>query len=110
MTYKKALELKKAGFPQNKKNPQGYWQCLCDDKCFDKENYKHKCKDEDYTYFPTLSELIDACLKQHCVFRLYCWEHGFVIGFQPEEKKDDMEICEDPKTAVTNLYIALNKK
>lgn len=58
---------------------------------------------------PSLSELIKACLLKHCVFRLYCWEHGFVVGFQPEEKKDDMEICETPEEAMAKLYISLNK-
>ena len=59
---------------------------------------------------PTLSELIEACIKIHCVFRLYCWEHGFVVGFQPEEKKNDMEICSTPEEAVANLWLELNKK
>lgn len=67
-------------------------------------------RDNTWWLEPSLSELIEACLEKHCVFKLYCWEHGFVIGFQKEEIKDDMKICNTPEEAVALLWLELNKK
>ena len=98
MTYKLAQQLKDAGFPFKETQDHG-------------QDYDSVILDDGMSYLvPTLPELIKACLKQHCVFKLHCWEHGFVIGFQKEEKRDDMEICLTPEEAVANLWLVLNKK
>lgn len=105
ITYGLAQQLKDAGFPffyllnsENMPNKEG--------EKF--ENYialKHSKPPLLWAEIPTLPELIEACLKKHCVFKLNCWEHGFVIS---REGEDDMEICEDADVAVAKLYIKLN--
>lgn len=110
MDYKLSLKLKNAGYPQKGefffgKNVNEEWEARHQDHWaeFSFTGF------EEGPICPTLSELIEECLKLHCVFRLYCWEHGFVVGFQPEERKDDMEICKTPEEAVANLWLKLNK-
>lgn len=135
MKYELAKQLKDAGFPQKMKYGD---LCIYKEKEYIHTGGGHMeaggklegffydkgqtcCNDDDNLHFVniyinevvkilTLSELVDACLEQHCVFKLYCWEHGFVIGFQKEEMKDDMEICPTPEEAVAKLWLELNKK
>lgn len=101
-SYEKALKLKNAGFPQ-KNNPV---------------NFKNSWIEEDgnlmtegeMVYFPTLSELIEQCIKIN------------PIGFSIKRNASGTWVCSTdlaqpvggsgstPEEAVANLWLALNKK
>jgi hypothetical protein len=91
MNYELAKQLKDAGFP--------FKDITCD-----------ICKELGMScgaLYPTLSELIEACMPAR--FSLWCYPHGFVIGFPSSEMRDDMEIQPSPEIAVAKLWLALNQ-
>lgn len=82
MTYELALELKKAGFPQDPDRPA-----------------------EDWITMPTLSELIEACGDRFDNLRRI-YDGSFAaesIGKEPQGG-------DTPEEAVANLWLLLNKK
>lgn len=105
ITYELAKELKDAGFSQKSTEING---------CF---YYRNKniinisvmvCKPEkNMIYIPTLEELIEACGDEK--FSLWCYPHGYIIGFTPGSMKDDMRICKTPSEAVARLWLVLNE-
>jgi len=106
MKYELALQLKKAGFPQGK-----YY------KHHIHINGKLSIKKQD-VYYPTLSELIEACGDgfQDVARRIdvdgYTQEDFIAHGWKQENDQRVMfgVISSTPEEAVSNLYIALNPK
>lgn len=113
MTYDLAKKLKNAGFPQvgeGKKWCKPQWEamqrsefvsCGCD----------HKTEE---VYFPTLSELIEACGKHfHCLVHttnggMDCDREFWSAGKSAEVL--DWLNGSTPEEAVANLWLAINKK
>jgi len=104
MTYTLAKQLKDAGFPVGE---QGRWY---DDHG---NQFYPDNDDPDVLYFPTLSELIEAC--GNVEFELHNgekatgdWGTWYAAGF----KADDFYSVEGetPKEVVTKLWLALNSK
>jgi hypothetical protein len=106
MTYELAKQLKDAGFPQREEVGEGRWPHYT--------GYGLGYCDEHGVYYPTLSELIEACgngfdvLKKGgemwiCGNDKYCCsEHGSYIEVISEGKT--------PEEAVARLWLALNAK
>lgn len=96
MRYELARQLKEAGFPQKKIK----YNCqYCEDAFGEPE--------QPDVYFPTLSELIEACGKKFLWLKKdyetdewYTEAYGLGI----------VNICKTPEEAVANLWLALNKQ
>ena len=115
MNYKLAKQLKDAGFPQNKcleiwfshkgKNPRRtYWEILFNK---DETPLRHPWhKDTEFCVIPTLSELIEACLK--------LVPDLFKLEFRNKQWIADtnwkIENGNTPEEAVAKLWLKLNKK
>lgn len=137
ISYELAKQLKEAGFPQ-KRDPKkgelfsylayykddfnievGTYDTCCASSSFNYDEYVNavdfkECEESSIgasgwvCYIPTLEELIEACGDEK--FSLWCYPHGYIIGFTPGSMKDDMRICKTPSEAVARLWLALNKK
>jgi len=107
MTYKLALQLKNAGFPQ-KDRPF----CVSTKMELDEKGEQVRC------YIPTLSELIEACGDNENRFiRLQSYYDKNDLMWQADDNgnfiiRDDIvsETGSTPEEAVANLWLALNKK
>lgn len=95
MTYELAKQLKDAGFPQEEDNNV----CHSDFQC---DNCKEKME-TNAPYFPTLSELIEACGHLQ-ISNIYneTWIAKQKNGLPYEGST--------PEEAVANLWLELNKK
>lgn len=95
MTYEKALELKKLGYPQERKS--GFVMHIDD---FDSSQD---------VYSPTLSELIAACGdKFGTTFQGFS---GNWFAWRKDQKTTDKTCSgKTPEIAVANLWLELNKK
>lgn len=92
LTYEDCLELKDAGFPQNK--------------------YREGTKGAGpvyFEYYPTLSELIEEC-GALSLFVLMKDHLGWSAGCGNDLLNGTKASGSSPEQAVKNLYIALNKK
>ena len=107
LSYKKCLELKKAGFPQTLTGNDHY-EC---GHHFNDEAIAmlHRSDCEGWVKFPTLEELIEACgdgfqSMKHSknTWRIYM-PNRTNTGFEENDYST-------PKEAVANLYLELKKK
>lgn len=94
MTYKKALELKKAGFPKES------FRVIEPNKKYPNQRGTINA--------PTLEELIDECGDGY--FILERSQLGWQAFKGLTKDINSGKPVKDKKTAVVNLYIALNKK
>ncbi len=114
MNYELAKKLKEAGFPQSEDK-----YCRCSFLTSEQKDgvpVIYDCKTERVSK-PTLSELIEACGKQHLSTTTYfrlgvdnrylnIWEAGFSFN----DFWGRRETGSTPEEAVANLWLALNKK
>ena len=99
MNYKKAKQLKDAGFPGS--------QHISCNQC------KYFKKEKKFIHIPTLGEIIEELAKKEISFKLrqtYSIPEDKVFYVIEIPNYDDMERCDTPLEAVANLYIKLNKK
>lgn len=117
ISYTLAKELKDAGFPQSDTT-----------YTYEKGTWTHGYQHEDWTKFnrntdrwvefpdattacPSLSELIEACVKLDARFDLCCTHIGFNIyignGLTGRKVGD---VYKTPEEAVAKLWLALNNK
>lgn len=100
INYELVKELKDAGFPQEFK--QGRYFC----SHMEQLDGKHDC--DDIVYYPTLSELIEACEIFTLRFSLEQHSNDWRAGIYSGEKQ--FSVGKTPKEAVAKLYITLKKK
>ena len=110
MTYKLAKQLKDAGFSQ-KEQGRGYF--LAKDKLV--ELPTGIISGVDVAYVPTLSELIEACvrLKQIGEFHLETVGDEWCVGIREANGEHHWlyrGIYKTPEEAVAKLWLALNSK
>lgn len=97
MNYELAKELKEAGFPQKERS-----LIVGNEDCF----VPNPTKLDDYTYVPTLSELIEAVKK----VRLRITLNGFEDHWNAHCSTTESRSGSTPEEAVARLLLALNKK
>ena len=103
MNYQKAKELKEAGFPQDEEN----LKCACNFIKSGEEPTEsvYDCNTE-RVYDPSLDELIEACGDN--ILRIdFLHDINEVIAYG---RREDTGVGVETKEAVTNLWLALNKK
>lgn len=67
--------------------------------------------EEHYTYFPTLSELIEACGKDfECMYHRVNVETYETLKWAAHAFFEKTGVGDSPEEAVANLWLALNKK
>lgn len=125
MNYELAKKLKDAGFPQN--TTQGLKSfngaLLYKDErhsttessamqLVDRIRKSGKESMEELIYEPTLSELIEACIKIHLYFTLSKVNEHWWSGCSNEiiHQKTNIKIGSTPEESVAHLYLALNNK
>lgn len=128
MNYTLALELKNAGFPQNMKWGDAFYdwehhlrfegQSFGNDgeyhyyqTIYEKGNDRENCK------APSLSELIEECGTKHPLYKEYefclVYSNGkWCSGYMNGDMQTVLPIGKGstPEEAVTKLFLALNKK
>jgi hypothetical protein len=107
MDYELAKELKEEGFPQPH---EGFYEGRF--ICQVEHEGEEKLAGVEYSYSPTLSELIEACVSmtEDGDFHLehLSDEWGAATCFTHREK-DDWERGKTPEEAVARLWLALNR-
>ena len=103
MNYELAKQLKEAGFPQEENEgkilcPHRGWSC------------NKGCKEKDWIYHPTLSELIEACGDEFIKLEKHVeWEAEAYIT--DKEGKHIAELYgKSPEEAVAKLWLKLNEE
>jgi len=107
MTYELAKKLKDAGFPQIW--GEGYFKDL--QGRLTKKGYE-EIKGHYVVYFPTLSELIEACGKRE-LYMISNPERGGSVRTRDIHDEDKIDIWFDGESleiALANLYIALHEQ
>lgn len=105
MNYELAQELKDAGFPQ-----LGNGQRECQHTVNGYDHTKLNGTECDSTYYPTLSELIEACVGYFCLFELRYWSnkhltmHWWATAWDTKDKNYDTGGT-TPEEAVTRLWL-----
>lgn len=99
MNYELAKQLKDAGFPQDKRECQDDPYTCCEHGI-----YYNGSDINDTPYYPTLSELIEACGERFYALRraMDIWMARDDYGFEFKGKT--------PEEAVAKLYLKLNEK
>ena len=110
--YELARELKEAGFPQ----PDEAMGALAEnsDRLFcPHPSGQCNCADKDFVFFPTLSELIEACGER--TVKLVRWRDGEATAFSrgdqkgfEDERYEHLARGQNPEEAVANLWLALH--
>lgn len=91
MNYELALELRKAGFPQEGKGEWVVWKGVT------------PSGNKPTMYVPTLSELIEACGKGWMIL------HRDKDGeWDASNSRKEVSNCSTPEEAVVKLWLALN--
>lgn len=136
MNYSLALELKNAGFPQNK-DGDGTFLCECSHLSKDPEAKTVLGDTHERAYVPTLEELIEACVSQMVsinkwgdnlnffelspninssgdldkIGKISEWRATWSIGISLDFIKISKNYFgSTPSEAVARLWLALNKK
>jgi hypothetical protein len=109
INYKLAKKLKEAGFPQNVKSGSILCKHLVSPMDGTHIIHNYDCDYvKDGMYFPTLSELIEACGDRFDSLNKY--QDGWEAWADRDETSGIFKLGKSAEEAVANLWLELNKK